>query len=102
MLLDQYEEPLSEAERSELIAHQALRLSYWLRRALVSWSILLIGTAAVVMLSAGHPLHAYWNPFGRLLVIFCEITMMTTLYCSILIYYAWKLLRETRKPTNVI
>jgi hypothetical protein len=102
VLLDQYEEPLSREEWIELEEHQLRRLKACSRKALVSLCIFLLGCAAVVVFSAGHALDRFWDPFGKFLIIFCELMMMLNLYYLLLSFYAWKLLRETRKSPDVI
>jgi hypothetical protein len=66
-------------------------------RSLYSIVALLLSCASVIPFSKGHDLHAYAEPFGRLLVYLSMAMLAVFVLCTGFWYSAWQALRDLEK-----
>jgi hypothetical protein len=91
------DEPLSEDELVAVRLNAKKRLRLWRKRALYSWAALLLSCASVSPFLYGHPFHAYWEYFGKYLVLLSMALVLVCLYCTLLLWGAWTLTRDLEK-----
>ena len=84
MTIDQTHPHRSAKERAEE------RLRLWRGRGLLSIGAFLLGCAAVSVFLDGHPLHRYWESFGKYLIFLCMALLLVLLYCVGLWWAAWR------------
>ena len=91
------EAPLSEEElaaaRQE--ANETLRL--WKKRAVYSTVAFLLSCASVAPFLYGHPLHAYWEAFGKYLVLLSMGLLLPFGICTGIAINSWMYLRSLQK-----
>jgi hypothetical protein len=63
------EPPLTEDERKAIRQADAESMRVWKKRALYCTTAFLLSCASVYPFLFGHPLHAYWEHFGKYLVL---------------------------------
>jgi hypothetical protein len=76
-------------------ARKLLRL--WKKRSLYAGSALLLSCASVVPFSKGHFLHAYAEPFGRLLVYLSMALLIPFVICVGIAINSWTYRRNLGK-----
>jgi len=91
------ESPLSDEEMSEVRQYAAGRIAVWRMRSLYSIVALLLSCASVIPFSKGDGLHAYAEPFGRLLVYLSMAMLVVFVLCTGFWYSAWQALRDVEK-----
>ncbi|MES2220947.1 MAG: hypothetical protein V4587_08285 [Acidobacteriota bacterium] len=72
-------------------------LSLWKKRALYSTSAFFLSCAAVSLFLYGHPLHAYWNSFGKYLLLLSMALLIPFVCCVGIAFSAWSFLRNLKK-----
>jgi len=65
------------------------RLRLWRMRGLLSIGAFVSGCALLSLFLYGHPLHRYWDSFGKYLIFVCEGLLLILLYCVGLWWAAW-------------
>jgi hypothetical protein len=48
----------------------------------------------------GHPLHEYWESFGKYLVLLSMATLVVFVLCTGFFYSAWQALRDVEKENG--
>jgi hypothetical protein len=91
------ESPLSDQEMVEVRQYAKEHICLWRRRSLYSAVALLLSCASVVPFSKGYSLHAYAEPFGRLLVYLSMALLVVFVLCTGFFYSAWQALRDVEK-----
>jgi Na+/melibiose symporter-like transporter len=83
------------AEEIEAVKQNARqRLSLWRSRGVYSTVALLLSCVLVYLFLEGSPLHAYWESFGKYLVLLSMALLLAFLYCTGLWWGAWRALRD--------
>jgi hypothetical protein len=57
----------------------------------------LLSCAAVYPFLKGHPLHEYWESFGKYLVLVSMAMLVMFAMCAGFFYSAWQALRDVKK-----
>jgi hypothetical protein len=91
------ESPLSEQEMLEVREYAKERIGLWRRRSIYSTVALLLSCASVYPFSEGHPLHQYWESFGKYLVPLSMAMLVVFVLCTGFFYSAWQALRDVEK-----
>ena len=91
------EEPLSREEAAAVTENAKDRLRLWRKRAFFSGVGLLLSCGLVAPFLYGNPLHAYWESFGKYLLLVSMGMLLVFVYCGAMFLSAWSLLREARK-----
>jgi protein-S-isoprenylcysteine O-methyltransferase Ste14 len=91
------ESPLTDEEMLEVRQYARKRIDLWRRRALYSVGALLLSCASVIPFSKGHSLHAYAEPFGKLLVCLSMALLVVCVLCTGFFWSAWQALRDVEK-----
>jgi hypothetical protein len=76
-------------------AREHLRL--WRKRAFYSTAAFFLSCASVAPFSAGFPLHAYAEPFGRLLVYLSMALLIPFVVCVGIAINSWFFLRKVKR-----
>lgn len=85
---------VSETERKAAEQNARIRLRVWRRRTLYFTGAFLLNCASIYPFLDGHSLHLHWKPFGEYLVFLSMALMLVSLYCILLLWGAWGLLRD--------
>ena len=96
-LFDAGDEPLSNEDLTAVRQNAAARLNLWRKRSGYSGATLLVSCLAAVPFTAGHALHALWEPLGMVLVCAAEGSFIAFVYCLLLLWVSWKMLRDLGK-----
>jgi hypothetical protein len=72
-------------------------LRVWKKRALYSTVTFFLSCASVAPFLYGHPLHAYWNSFGRYLVLLSMALLIPFVICVGVAINSWFFLRALKK-----
>lgn len=91
ILNDGEDDPLSEEELAEVRVHAIARLRLWKRRSVWSLVAFFVACASVAPFLAGQPLHAYFKPFGTVLVTVSLALLIWLLNCALLLWSASRL-----------
>jgi hypothetical protein len=91
------ESPLSDEELVGARQYARERIGLWRKRSLYSTVALLLSCAFVYPFLEGHPLHKYWESFGKYLIIVSMILLVAFVYCTGLFWSAWQALRDVEK-----
>jgi membrane protease YdiL (CAAX protease family) len=93
---------LSAIRRSWRLVRQYAkeRIGIWRRRSLYSAVALLLSCASVYPFLKGHPLHEYWESFGKYLVLLSMAMLVVFVLCTGLFYSAWQALRDVEKENG--
>lgn len=91
------ESPLSDEEMSDVRQYAAERIAVWRRRSLYSTAALVLTCAFIYLFLAGHPLHAYWESFGKYLIFAAMALLVVFVLCTGFFYSAWQALRDVEK-----
>jgi membrane protease YdiL (CAAX protease family) len=94
------ESPLSNQEVLEVRQYAKERIGIWRRRSLYSAVALLLSCASVYPFLKGHPLHEYWESFGKYLVLLSMAMLVVFVLCTGLFYSAWQALRDVEKENG--
>jgi hypothetical protein len=86
------EEELAEAKQD---AEQHLRA--WKKRALYATAAFFLSCASVSPFLYGHPLHAYWESFGKCLVLLSMALLIPFGICVGIAINSWFLQRALKK-----
>lgn len=73
------------------------RVKLWKKRSLSSAAGFFLNCAVVASFLFIEPLHAYWDSFGKYLVILAGGVSFIVVYCTTLWWYAWSILRYLEK-----
>jgi hypothetical protein len=76
------ESPLSLEEIKAVKQSAQERLGAWRRRGLYSTAALLLSCLFVYLFLEGSPLHAYWESFGKYLMLVSMALLPVFLYCA--------------------
>ena len=90
-------EPLNEEEMVEIRRQAGERIGLWRKRALYSTVALLLNCAFVYPFLEGHPLHKYWESFGKYLILVSMGLLVVFVFCTGLFWSAWQALRDVEK-----
>jgi hypothetical protein len=88
------DDPRSESELLAVRQNASLRLSVWKRRSIYSAIGLVLSCTSVAPFSEGYSLHAYAEPFGRILVYLSMGLLVVFVYCCALMLGAWNAFRD--------
>jgi hypothetical protein len=91
------EPPLSEGELVEVRVYASERIALWRRRTFYSTIALFLSCVLVYPFLAGHPLHKYWDSFGKYLALVSMALLVGFVYCTDLFWSAWLALRDVEK-----
>jgi hypothetical protein len=89
--------PLSEEEIEAVKQNERERLRLWRKRALYSTMAFFLSCASVAPFLAGHSLHAYWESFGKYLVLLSMVLLPVFVCCAGLWWGAWCALCDVEK-----
>jgi hypothetical protein len=97
IIFDMYKVPPSEEERAgaKQDAEEYLRL--WRKRAIYATAAFLLSCAAVSLFLEGHPLHIYWEAFGKYLVLVSMVLLIPFVICVGVAINSWFFLRALNK-----
>ena len=93
--LDEPEPSEEEIAGAKQDAKEYLRL--WKTRAFYASAAFFLGCASVTPFLYGHPLHAYWESFGKYLVLLSMALLIPFVLCVGIAINSWFLLRSMRK-----
>jgi hypothetical protein len=91
------ESSLSDEEMLEVRQYAAEQISLWRSRSLASTAALLLTGALIYPFLKGHPLHAYWESFGKYLIFVAMALLIVFVLCTGFLYSAWQALRDVEK-----
>jgi membrane protease YdiL (CAAX protease family) len=91
------ESPLSDQGMLEVRQYAKERIGLWRRRAIYSTVALLLSSASVYPFLKGHPLHEYWESFGKYLLLLSMAMLVVFVLCTGFFYSAWQALRDVEK-----
>jgi hypothetical protein len=91
------EPPTSKEERAGAKQDALEYLRLWKRRALYATAAFFLSCASVTPFSAGFPLHAFAEPFGRLLVYLSMALLIPFVICVGVAVNSWFFLRALKK-----
>jgi membrane protease YdiL (CAAX protease family) len=91
------ESPLSDQEMLEVRQYAKELIGLWRRRSTYSTVALLLSCASVYPFLKGHPLHEYWESFGKYLVLLSMALLVVFVLCTGFFYSAWQALRDVEK-----
>jgi hypothetical protein len=91
------ESPLSDEEIVEVRQYARERIGLWRKRSLYSTVALLLSCGFAYPFLEGHPLHRYWESFGKYLIIVSMTLLVVFVYCTGLFWSAWQALRDVEK-----
>jgi hypothetical protein len=78
--------------------HDAVEyLRIWKKRALYATAAFFLSCAAVSLFLAGHPLHVYWEPFGRYLLLLSMVLLLPFVACAGIAINSWFFLHALKK-----
>jgi hypothetical protein len=72
-------------------------LRVWKKRALYATAVFFLSCASVSPFLYGHPLHAYWESFGKYLVLLSMALLIPFGICVGIAINSWFLVRALRK-----
>jgi Na+/melibiose symporter-like transporter len=93
-------EPLSSEEMAELRQYARERIDLWLKRAFYATTALLVSCGLLYPFLKGHPLHRYWDAFGKYLIFVSMILLVVFIWCTGFCYSAWQALRDVEKENS--
>jgi succinate dehydrogenase hydrophobic anchor subunit len=73
------------------------RVRSWMKRSLYAVIVLFLSCAAVSFFLYGHPLHAYWDSFGKYLILLSMALLLVAVYCVAMWWGSWTILRDLEK-----
>jgi hypothetical protein len=89
--------PLSKEEVAAVLRAAREFAHVWKKRALYSTAAFFLSCASVVPFLYGHSLHAYWNSFGKYLVLLSMALLIPFGICVSIAINSWFYLRSLRK-----
>jgi hypothetical protein len=92
-LFDTSQIPPTGEELAAVQQNARERLRLWKRRSIYSGIALVLSCASVAPFLYGHPLHVYWESFGKYLVLLSMGFLVVFVYCAALFWAAWSALR---------
>jgi hypothetical protein len=93
-LFDTTQIPPTGEELAAVKQNAKERLRVWKRRSIYSGIALVLSCASVVPFLYGHPLHGYWESFGKYLVLLSMGFLVVFVYCAALFLAALSALRD--------
>jgi hypothetical protein len=87
----------SKEERAGAKQDAVEYLRLWKKRAIYATAAFLLSCASVAPFLYGHPLHAYWNSFGRYLVLLSMALLIPFVICVGVAINSWFFLRALKK-----
>jgi hypothetical protein len=87
----------SEEELSAAKQEAEKLLNRWKKRAFYSTGAFFGCCASVTPFLYGHPLHVYWNSFGKYLLLLSMALLIPFIYCVGIAINSWVYLRNLRK-----
>jgi hypothetical protein len=100
-LFDPNEVPLSKEEVAAVIQEASGYLRVWKKRALYSAVAFLLSCASVAPFLDGEPFHAYWNSFGKYLVVLSMALLLPFVLCVVVATQVWFDLRTIRRTGRI-
>lgn len=97
MLFDETEGPPSKEELAAVMQSARSFLRLWKKRALYSASAFLLSCASLSPFLYGHPLHAYWDSFGKYLVLVSIALLVPFVACAGIAINSWFYLRTLKR-----
>lgn len=91
------ESPLSDQEMWEVRQYAKERIGLWRSRSICSAVVLLLCCASVFPFLKGHPLHKYWESFGKYLILLSMALLVVFVLCTGFFYSAWQALCDLEK-----
>jgi hypothetical protein len=91
------EGPLSKREMLKVRQYAKEHIGLWRRRSICSIVALLLSCGSVYPFLEGHPLHQYWESFGKYLVLLSMAMLAVFVMCTGFFYSAWQALRDVEK-----
>jgi hypothetical protein len=88
------EGPLNEKELAAVRQNARERLGLWRRRSFYSTGAFLLSCLLVYLFLDGSPLHAYWESFGKYLILLSMALLLVFVYCTALLWGSWRALRD--------
>jgi hypothetical protein len=89
--------PPGKEERAGAKQDAVEYLRLWKKRALYATAAFFLSCASVTAFLYGHPLHAYWESFGKYLVLFSMALLIPFVVCVGVAINSWFFLRNVRK-----
>jgi len=87
----------SKEERAGAKQDAVEYLSLWRKRALYSTAAFFLSCASVAPFLEGHSLHAYWESFGKYLVLLSMGLLLPFVICVGIAINSWFFLRALKK-----
>jgi len=87
----------SKEERPGAKQNAVEYLSLWKKQALYASGALLLSSASVSPFLYGHPLHAYWESFGKYWVLLSMALLIPFVVCVGIAINSWFFLRALKK-----
>jgi hypothetical protein len=82
---------------SEVKEYAAVKIAIWRKRSLYSTAALVLTCGLIYPFLTGHALHAYWESFGKYLVLVALALLVAFVLCTGFFYSAWQALRDVEK-----
>jgi membrane protease YdiL (CAAX protease family) len=95
------ENPLSDQEMLEVKQFAEEHIGLWRKRSIYSPVALLLSCATVYPFLKGHPLHEYWEPFGKYLVLLSMAMLVVLVLCIGFFCSAWQALQRYGEAPTV-
>jgi len=99
-IYDMDEPPPSKEELAGARQDAEELLHLWKKRAIYSTVAFFFSCASVSPFLYGHSLHAYWESFGKYLVILSMALLIPFVVCVGMAINSWFLLRNVRKTAR--
>jgi hypothetical protein len=96
-MFEKYEEPPSKEELAGARQDAEEYLRVWKGRAFYATAAFFLSCASVYPFLYGHSLHAYWESFGKYLVLLSMGLLLPFVVCVGITINSWFLLRSVRK-----
>jgi|ERR1700733_388879 hypothetical protein len=96
-IYDMDEPPVSNEELAGARQDAREYLHLWRKRAFYATAAFFLSCASVSPFLYGHPLHAYWESFGKYLVLLSMALLVPFVVCVGIAINAWFFLRNVRK-----
>ena len=89
--------PDSDDDLAEALESAKTRLQLWRNRSLYSTAALLLSCVLVYPFLFGHPMHTFWESFGKYLITLPMFFLILSVYCTGLLWAAWRCLRDLKE-----
>jgi hypothetical protein len=90
-------DPLTHEEIDAVKQNATDRLDVWRRRGIYATAAFLASCLFLYLFLEGSPLHAYWQLFGKYLLLISMMLLLIFVYCVGLWWAAWYARRHAEK-----